>query len=308
MKNDPRDELRLGMGLEIRDQLMDHPEITGEKIRDIVDAIIKGWSVTRKDYPNIDQHPLEDDSHGHRLVLTGPFVPETDEERIERELWYEAYSWSADDGPPPVRVGVRQLLRQDTWWRMNATPERQEGDNRTVAIRVEDMTHDHRLALLAWLRSKARNLHASVFTELRGAPDDVWSSHERQSPREWLEEQELIQALVHWTTPVAESPLTWRPMNEAPSGAQAVIVVRYQGPDGELTAQVTPSLPYGWVTFPDYDPLMVSDGLGGFDYADPTGWRELRDDELPKPVEPFDTNCDHGYADDEHCPQCCGDC
>jgi hypothetical protein len=306
MRNDPRDEMLDTLTAALAVQLVDADCAPRDAdLRAALDAATADWDFRRTVYPNADDHPLSQPRYGHALVAIGPFIPETNAERTERELRREAYFWDADDGPPPVRVGIRQLLRQDTWWRMNATPERQEGDNRTVAIRVEDMTHDHRLALLAWLRSKARNLHTSVFTELGGAPDDVWSSHERQDPREWLEEQELIQALVHWTTPYGESPLTWRPMVEAPCGAEAVIVVRYQGPDGEQTAQVTPSLAYGWVTFPGYDPLMVSDGLGGFDYADPAEWRELRDDELPTPVTEFDPNCPHGVGDDDHCPECC---
>lgn len=321
MKNDPREELCLNMGLEIRDQLMDHPEISGEKIRDIVAAITKGWSVTRKDFPNTDQHPLEDDSYGHRLVLTGPFVPESDEETAERKAWEAARSWAwrarqfsydpqdpgYDNGQcpaPPERVGASQLLDQGIWWRMRTERDPVDKFTSTEAIRLEDMTHDHRLALLAFLRRNAPRYKIRADWAMTSGPqpsgdaacdafeaacDQQWET----SAAEWIEDRPLVAALVYWTTPVAESPLTWRPMVEAPCGAEAVVVVRYPSPDGEQTAQVSPSLAYGWVTFPDYDPLMVSDGLGGFDYADPTEWRELRDDELPTPVEPFDQDWEH---------------
>jgi hypothetical protein len=302
-----KDELRTGLTESLHAALT---EITGQRsaipdqlIEQAVNRVIEDWRVTRVDTPNADEYPLRPEPHGHYLKVTLPHVPETDDERTERELRWEAYLWDADDGPPPERVGVRQLLRQDTWWRMTAPDRPGATGNRgvrlpTIPVRIEDMTHDHRVSLLAWLRQRAERLHFDAFGELWGAPDDVLASHERQDPREWLEENELVQALVHWTTPYGEAPLTWRPMNEAPRIHETVIVVRYPSLDGEQTAQVVSSLAYEWVTFPDYEPLTVPDGHGGFEQADPIEWRELRDDELPTPAVYVDLD------DDLPCAEC----
>jgi len=321
MKDDSRDELLNTLTAALAVQLAAvAPAIPAVYLRGALAAAIAGWSVRRNRNIVRDDWGLQDGSNvmrqskgevreGSILEITTAWRPETEDERTVREARMAAYCWDEDDGPPVPGVTMSQILRQSTWW-ITRVPDRPGATGHAgialpkLAVRVEDMEHTHRLNLLAWLRKRAKRLHDSESWNFADAPDDVQRSFDNEDPREWLEDTKLIQALVHWTTPYGESPLTWRPMVEAPCGAETVIVVRYQGPDGELTAQVSPSLPYGWVTFPDYDPLMVSDGLGGFDYADPTEWRELRDDELPTPVDSRDLSCEHGP--DEHCSDCCG--
>lgn len=327
-----KDELRTGLTESLHAALT---EITGQRstipdqlIEQAVGRVIEDWRVTRVDTPNIDEHPLAPQPDGHYLKVTLPHVPETDDERADREArtaaarWaWEArmFSWDPQDPgydnsecpPPPERVGVSQLLDQGLWWRARMNPDSTD----TQAIRLADMTHSHRMALLAFLRRNAPRYKMRedwMYVSIPGpqgemAQDAFEAECDRQwntPASEWLEDQPLVRALVHWTTPVAESPLTWRPMNEAPRIHETVIVVRYPSPDGEQTAQVVPSLTYEWATFPDYEPLTVSDGHGGFEQADPIEWRELRDDELPTPVPAFDPNCPHGVPDDEHCFEC----
>jgi hypothetical protein len=296
-----KDELRTGLTESLHAALT---EITGQRsaipdqlIEQAVNRVIEDWRVTRVDTPNADEYPLRPEPHGHYLKVTLPHVPETDDERTERELRWEAYLWDADDGPPPERVGVRQLLRQDTWWRMTAPDRPGATGNRgvrlpTIPVRIEDMTHDHRVSLLAWLRQRAERLHSDAFGELWGAPDDVWAFHERQDPREWLEENELVQALVHWTTPYGEAPLTWRPMNEAPRDGTDVMV---RWPDGgdldEPDRAFWSQAGYCW---------YLRGGTGTFQDAAFAAWRELRDDEKPVPVK----YCDHENYQGRPCEDC----
>lgn len=163
-----------------------------------------------------------------------------------------------------------------------------------MPIRIEDMTHSHRLSLLGFLRKRAGRAKWRADLRLASMPEpggdmacdafDAVCDEQWNTPaEEWIEDQPLIKALVYWTTPWGDSPLTWRPMNEAPRGIPSTpIMVRYRDRDGaEHTAIVIDSPQYAWVCFPSYEPLMVPDGHGGEDYADPTEWRALRDEEAP---------------------------
>jgi hypothetical protein len=212
-----KDELRTGLTESLHAALT---EITGQRstipdqlIEQAVGRVIEDWRVTRVDTPNADEHPLRPEPHGHYLKVTLPHVPETDDERTEREL--------------------------------------------------------------RW-----------------GAPDDVWAFHERQDPREWLEENELVQALVHWTTPYGEAPLTWRPMNEAPRDGTDVMV---RWPDGgdldEPDRAFWSQAGYCW---------YLRGGTGTFQDAAFAAWRELRDDEKPVPVK----YCDHENYQGRPCEDC----
>lgn len=257
-------------------------------VEEAVNTVTADWTVTRKNYPTGNENPLAELRYGHRLVIELPFVPESDAKRTERELRMEAYFWSPEKGAPPEHVGVRQLLRQGEWWCANATPDRGDGVRRTVTIRVEDMTHDHRLGLLDWLRTRAHELHASAFSELGNAPDDVWLSHAYHDSAEWLEGQELVQALVRWTTPYAESLLTWRPMSEAPFIHGASLMARSKYNRSEIIVSWNDT--EGWW-----------EGADGFVYIDEAvEWRELRDDEKSSSLR----GCEHGGFECMDCETC----
>lgn len=283
-----------------------------EGIERAVRIAVAAWIVERKDTPHRGGHPEQ--GYGHYVKATLPWVAETDTERTEREAREAARSWAwkasltswdredpgyyGDEvGPPPARVGIYHLLQQGLWWRMRA-PDAADLDDGgrvpTVAIRLEDMTHGHRLGLLGFLRQRAEQFklrkdwhYASVPGPNGEMAQDAFEAEcDRQwntPAAEWIENQPLVRALVYWTTPYAESPLTWRPMNEAPRGIPPTpVMVRYSHPDGEQTAVVIDSVQYGWVRVPGYEPLMVPDGTGlGEDYACPTEWRALREEEKP---------------------------
>lgn len=269
-------------------------------VRAAINEATADWAVTRKNYPHRDDHPLSEPRFGHKLVATLPFVPETDDERADREAYYEAFFWEPDDGPPPQRVSIDQLLRQDTWWRMRID---RPGSMRdlpgepmpTAPVRLEEMSHDHRLALLALLRRNAEKYKLQAdwaLARVHGPDGDMASdAFERECDEqwntpdaEWIEEQPLVQALVHWTTPYAESPLTYQGMETAPHDG-TVIMVRWVGaPEyGEIRA--------AWSR--RYEDWLTMDGdgnvdpyVGGFDdKEEPIEWRPLRDDEAP-PFEP----------------------
>jgi hypothetical protein len=317
MKNESRDELLDTLTAALAVQLVDAECAPRDAdLRAALDAATADWSVTRKDYPNTDQHPLEDDSYGHRLVLTGPFVPESDEETAERTAWEAARSWAwrahqfsydpqdlgYDDGecpPPPERVGATQLLNQGIWWRMRTERDPVDKFTSTEAIRLEDMTHDHRLALLAFLRRNAPRYKMRADWAMTSGPqpsgdaacdafeaacDQQWET----SAAEWIEDQPLVQALAYWTTPVAESPLTWRPMEEAPHDG-TVIAARWENARPlDEPERIYWARSGGWYLMDRDGPLDDESAEVGFD-----GWRELRDDELPTPVEPFDPDGEH---------------
>lgn len=258
-------------------------------VEQAVATITAEWAVERKDF-----------HHGHRLIVTPPFIAESDTERIDREaarVWgiqawvmdfdpmdaaSGCYAVTDDDpGPPPIRVGVMQLLNQGLWWRM-ADPQGECGPgqrNPTVAVRIADMEHSHRLSLLAFLRRNAE-IHKGrrdwYFASVPGPSGDMASDafedavdQQFNTPAgEWLEDQPLIKALVYWTTPYAESPLTWRPMDEAPRDGTTIVV--------------------RWT---DSGPL---------DEPDRVYWRELRDDEQPERA-----LCGHGIDHNtDHCLNC----
>jgi hypothetical protein len=277
----------------------------------------EGWSVARKDYPHRDDHPLAESRYGHQLIAALPFVPETDAEREDREAWIAAqlwamdarrYSWDPQDpgwdddtlDPPPQRVGAGQLLQQGIWWRMRTSEEEFAP---TVPIRIEHMGHEHRLALLAFLRRNAPRYKLRADWAMASGPhpsgdmacdafddacDELWGTPDA----EWIEDQPLVRALVYWTTPYAESPLTWRPINEAPRDGTH-IMVRFSGSDDEALAYCDE---YGeWASV--YYRCAFSDS--------PWEWRELRDDEATPFAAPEQALCEHGIDHNaDHCLDC----
>ena len=295
----------------LADALAEHMGVPLAAVEDAVEYAMDGWAVTRKDYPHRDDHPLAEPRFGHTIVATLPFVPETDAEAAKREAWAAAQHWAAvswipgfdpaiaaaggytdedDPGPPPERIGANQLLGQGLWWRA-----RDESGSGTVAVRLEDMTHDHRMGLLGFLRRNAAKYKMREDWHFAATPgpngDMAQLAFEQECDRQWatpadqwIEDQPLVRALVYWTTPVAESPLTYQGMETAPHDG-TVIMVRWVGaPEyGEIRA--------AWSR--RYEDWLTVDGdgnvdpyVGGFDdREEPIEWRPLRDDEAP-PFEP----------------------
>ena len=290
-------------------------------IESAVYAAIADWKVERKDTPHRDGHPEQ--GYGHYVKATLPWVAETDTERTEREAREVARSWAwkasltswdredpgyyGDEvGPPPARVGIYHLLQQGLWWRMRA-PDAADPDDGgrvpTVAIRLEDMTHFHRLSLLGFLRQRAEQFklredwHYASMPGPNGemAQDAFETECDRQwntPAAEWIENQPLARALVHWTTPYAESPLTWRPTSEVTGRPGFTAVVRCT--DGtELVAFWNPE-EWVWERGEDSMPL---DALN----LEPVEWRALRDEERPLPPEPA---CEHPSFEETDCEIC----
>jgi hypothetical protein len=228
--------------------------IDPERAQRAARAITRDWDITRVDTPESDIHPLAEQKHGHYLRITTDWQPETPGETADRQAREAArhWAWGDHDDPPPERVNILDLLEQDTWWRARVEPwtewEKRHACKLTEPVRLQPaddpddpwrdikvMDLDHKVALLAWLRRNANSLHARLATRFGDAPDDVWFSWEREDPHEWLEDQPLVKALVWQTTPVAESPLTWRPLSEVESGA--LVIVRRHGRDEQIWAR-----------------------------------------------------------------------
>lgn len=295
-------------------------------VEQAIAVITEGWSVTRKDYPHRDDHPLAEPRYGHQLVVALPFVPETGAERGDREAWRAAqlwthqaswYSWDPQDpgwdddnlAPPPQRVGAAQLLKQGIWWRMRTSEDEFAP---TAPIRIEHMHHEHRLALLAFLRRNAARYKLRADWAMASGPqpsgdaacdafedacDQLWGTPDD----DWIEDQPLVQALVHWTTPYAESPLTWRPMNEAPHDG-TVILARWAEPLGD-----SPEEQFVKVYWSDHHwDWLADEGSGEHPLIDElVEWRELRDDEATPFTAPEHAMCEHGIDyNADHCLDC----
>lgn len=294
-------------------------------VEQAIAVITEGWSVIRKDYPHRDDHPLAEPRYGHQLVVALPFVPETGAERGDREAWRAAqlwthqaswYSWDPQDpgwdndefGPPPQRVGAAQLLQQGIWWRMRTSEDEFAP---TVPIRIEHMHHEHRLALLAFLRRNAARYKLRADWAMASGPqpsgdaacdafedacDQLWGTPDD----DWIEDQPLVQALVHWTTPYAESPITWRPMNEAPRDGTEIVVRRLV-----CAEQAEPDR--AWWSRTEYC-WHLSGGSGSFDDGAFAEWRELRDEEIEVIALAEHENALHVLAPEPHrCSHCRAD-
>jgi hypothetical protein len=268
---------------------LSHP-VDREVLKGVIRRITDAWRVERED--SMSSIPGEEGKvWGYEFEVTLPWRPESEQETEAREARWAAMVWDPEDGPPMPGVTMLQLLRQDTWWMYHPKPY-WEGSSPLLSVRVENMTHSHRMAVLAWLRSRANELHAQVAGELLGAPDDVWSSYDVELPEEWLEEQELVWALDRWTTPWAESPLTWKPITEAPCDGTVIMAADMQANDAFRIKW--DSYWRGWI--------IVDDGPL---YGTPPScviyrWRDLREDEKPAPV----LACEHYGYDETDCGSC----
>jgi hypothetical protein len=305
-------------------------------------AITSGWHAARITTPNSDEHPLTPVRHGHYLRIATDWQPETPGETADRQAREAArhWAWLADDlewddwegadevGPPPERVSINQLLDQGAWWRMRVADRPGSGLSPigraqlpTVAVKLADMTHDHRLALLDWLRQRAGQYKSRAdwfFAATPGPNGDMAQlAFEAECVRqwdtpaaEWIEDQPLVKALVRWTTPYAESPVTWLPIDEAPH-YEGILIGRWS----DLPEYPDQPIIWGagleeWVP-PDPDRA----GFGSFETG-PDQWRKLRDDEYCEHDVPLiEANghrleycrwCDHGHGPGEGdgCARC----
>lgn len=258
-----------------------------EVIKAVVRRVTDGWTAT----VHHSASPDDPDVMGYNLGLCLPWRRESDEEAAARKARWEAMVWDSEAGPPPLGVSMLQLLRQDIWWQTRDAPYWEGG--KLVPVRIEDMDHNHRLNLLEWLRTRAGQFHSQQAGVFLGAPDDVWAAYEAEDPYVWIEEQELVQALVRWTTPYAESPLTWRPMSEAPK--DGTVVMASDALKSDAFRVCWDSYWGGWVV-----------AESGWQYGTPPscdlfGWRELREDEKPPPPSP---ECIHDGYEESDCGMC----
>jgi hypothetical protein len=326
----PLQELRRDLKLALAARLAIDPEL----IDDAVYEATLGWHADRVTTPECGIYPLAEQEYGHYLRVLTDWVPETAVERTERETrmlarhWaWEAHAYTLDlergeelddePGPPPERVNVNELLEQNIWWRMRIS--RDPDDKTTLPIRLADMAHDHRLALLDFLRQRAPHYKMRedwAFAARPGPSGDMAQlAFEEECDRQWntpsakwLEDQPLIRALVYWTTPYAESPVTWHPMDEAPRDSGTLIMVRWAELEdlGEIPARWI-GRTYHW---------SVEGGTGSFSDDAFTAWRELRPDEycehnVPS-IEQYGRRveycrwCDHGHGPDggDDCEKC----
>jgi len=283
-------------------------------------AITASWRVERINTPTKDAHPLIEQEYGHFLRIGTEWRPETPAEVADREARHAAVAWACGDhdDPPPERVSINDLLDQDTWWRAHIQPwtEWKTRDRATEPLRllppddphdiwdgVKIMDLDHKVALLAWLRRRADALHDREARWFGGAPDDVWESWEREDPKEWLEGKPLIKALVWQTTPVAYSPLTWRPLAEVEAGA--LVIVRRYGLDEQIWARRIAGewwqiIEHGWTRVP---PAWIRET--GCEWRLPWPEAEFASVLGVLPAQPVEI-CDHGQVVDpaDPCPLC----
>lgn len=126
---------------------------------------------------------------------------ETAEEKNEKAERAAAFFWKPEDGPPPKRVGLLQLLEQNIWW----IPKD------SAPIKLVDMADSHRRNLAGFLRRNAahyKNVELdSMFWSMAGplgpsgdmaqdAAESTLNELENEDPLEWLGEKPLMQALV----------------------------------------------------------------------------------------------------------------
>jgi hypothetical protein len=294
-----------------------HP-VSHTLLRTVIRQVTDNWQVDQHDSSSEDSVRLGHD--GFALRVTTPWQSYSEEELDARDARLFALVWNPEDGPPPPGVSILQLLRQDTWW-LTRAPDRPGSSGYCGVrlplgpIRVEDMTHEHRMSTLAWLRRRADKLHSDAAVHLHGAPDEVWASYDAELPEEWLEEQPLIQALVRWTTPYAESPLTWKPILDIPYRQFEWVAVKSRDDSEGIYILRWDSWSRRW-----------EDQFGHVFYdlaeEDFLGWRDAFPEELPlKPPPPCEHSgfecvdcdicgseyysCPHGgYRDNDPCTYC----
>lgn len=278
----PLDELRRAMGKALAEaaqragipqEVVDNMTQTG-RFREAVHGATDGWIAKRRVSPAADDHPLQEVRYGHRIEAVLPFVPETEDRAERRRQRSEAFMWAIRAHelcrrglpmlePPPERVSLLELLEQDTWWRQqvgNAVPEPTTGEDPapftqpaqvvTAPIRLDRMTHGHRLNLLGWLQARAKHAKAlaeqqfmaSISGPLGPSGDMACDAVDREfgqlldeSPQSWLARQPLVQALARWVTVWVDDPkLQWHRADDwRDSPPSNVLVVIARRPIGQ---------------------------------------------------------------------------
>jgi hypothetical protein len=325
-RSKPIDQFRTELSAALGDALNAKTDSRRAMIADAVAKVTEGWSVKRNTDYLRDSQGLVNGANVHREVdgdavegayfdIRTTWTPLEAQEVAERAEIVAARRWAFeasfydDDqidqvdelGPPPARVGISDLLKQSHWWRA-----RIQSDNpATEPIRLADMTHSHRLALLDFLRRRAEQLklredwsYASTSGPSGDMARDAFEAEcERQwdTPDvEWLEDQPLVRALVRWTTPWGESPLTWQPMESAPSDRE--IVVRHPlSEDEEIHLQFVYQ---EWCRIHDNGSLSLPPlwfAKSGVE------WRELRPEEGQRLASPAH---EAGICDPDDCTEC----
>lgn len=148
----------------------------------VVDALIEGWRVEMKMIPNTRER---------FYTITTPRRPASalerlmDDARDQRDEWL--YRCDHESVPPPPSVTTRDLLTQRTWWIT--------GDK--SAVRLVDMSPEHRVNLLAYLRGRADQYQLAEWTSglFDGAPDEVTDQAAAEDAQHWLGRQELVRGL-----------------------------------------------------------------------------------------------------------------
>lgn len=123
-------------------------------------------------------------------TITTPWRPPTvleverDREREDRAEWHRR---GDDDVPPPPSMSMLEILDQRVWW---ITSDKQ-------VMRVDDMTPEHRVHLLAHLKRRAPSLQLQEWSSglFNDAPDDVAEQAAEEDPMEWLGRQEFVRRL-----------------------------------------------------------------------------------------------------------------
>lgn len=115
---------------------------------------------------------------------TGP-ERELDTAREARDEW--VYRTHDESVPPPLSVTTRDLLDQKVWW--IAAEQR--------VMRIDDMTPEHRVNLLAHLNKRALGLQMDEWMSglFLGAPDEVADQAAEETAIHWLHRQPLVRRL-----------------------------------------------------------------------------------------------------------------
>lgn len=159
-----------------------NPHRNGEWLDNFIVALTADWKVEKKRVRDGAQRYYEITT-AHREP--NPAEVESDAAHEARDEWL--YRRGDSDAPPPSSVTTRDLLNQQVWWIA--------GDGR--AIRLTEMTPDHRVNLLFHLRRWAPSLQIREWNSgiFLNAPDEVADMAAEQDPIEWLHHHPFVKRL-----------------------------------------------------------------------------------------------------------------
>lgn len=150
-------------------------------VSDVVDVLVEGWRVEMKMLPATRER---------FYVITTPRRPASAMERLMDEAQDARREWLRNDDeavPPPPSVTTMDLLEQRVWWIT--------GDKN--AVRLDDMSPQHRVNLLRFLRRNAMSYQFAEWTSgmFADAPDEVVDQAAEEDAQVWLGRQELVRRL-----------------------------------------------------------------------------------------------------------------